>query len=116
MPLCDLFQHSVGESLGLSQLTLLTSPFSNSNGPLSSQMSVGPQESSVPTKSYDLLQDIFTYNFEIGVHILVFSEDINLLRHAINLHGLSSVNMDVVLPWLAWTIFNKVSITQDGLL
>ena len=41
----------------------------------------------------DFLRDILFHQFSTGVHISVFSDDIDILRHSPSLHGIPSFNL-----------------------
>ena len=102
MHLHDTSYNTMSEPSSSFQSTRLLSTISESNDAISSPVWENKPGSSFSTRSCDVLQDIFTQNFQTSVHISVFSEDVHVLTcngyawAIINQYGLKKALLHII--------------------
>lgn len=88
---------SLSQASGSSQSTVLSSLLSHTESVRTppSSMPEDPRECPASVKSMDIMRDVLMRNYQTGVRISVFTEDIQTLRHAMDMHGLPSLGLDL---------------------
>ena len=88
---------SLSQTSGSSQSTVLSSLLSHTKSVRIPPLLIpdDPTEHSAPVKSMDIMRDVLMWNYQTGVCISVFTEDIQTLWHAMDMHGLPSLGLDI---------------------